>query len=143
MSCWYSLPGLARLEVGNERDDTGDSPPALDRPVKPALSTRGRGLPVCAFQGSPGVSRGPFSLFLFSIYTLTRTHKDQLSLTAVLFFFLISDYFIYLFLAAPGLRGYLWTFCSCSVRASRGGGFSCCGTQALDCVGFSSCGIWA
>ena len=81
LSCRYRLPGLARLEVGNETDDTGDSPPVPNRQVKPVLSTRGRGLPVCVFQGSPGVSRGPFSLFLFLIDTLTRIHKDQLSLT--------------------------------------------------------------
>lgn len=86
LSCQYRLPGLARLEVGNETDDTGDSPPVPDRQVKPALSMRGRGLPVCVFQGSPGVSRGPFSLFLFLIDTLTCTHKDQLSLTAIFFF---------------------------------------------------------
>lgn len=86
LSCRYRLPGLARLEVGNETDDTGDSPPVPNRQVKPVLSTRGRGLPVCVFQGSPGVSRGPFSLFLFLIDTLTRIHKDQLSLTAIFFF---------------------------------------------------------
>ena len=73
----YRIPGLARLEVGNETDDTRDSPPVLDRPVKPALSMRGRGLPVCAFQGSPGVSRGPFSLSLFLTHSHVHTRTSS------------------------------------------------------------------
>ena len=48
-----------------ERDDTGDSPPVLDRPVKLALSTWGKGFPIWGSQGSPGVSRSSF----------THTHK--------------------------------------------------------------------
>ena len=72
------------------------------------------------------------------------------------FFFLI--YFIYLFLAALGLRCCMWTFSSCGkrglllscgARASHCGGFSCCGAWALGmqasvvvALGLSSCGLW-
>ena len=31
---------------------------------------------------------------------------------------------------------------SCAVPASHHGGFSCCGAQALGCVGFSGRGSW-
>ena len=64
-----------------------------------------------------------------------------------------NNFFIqWLFLAALGLCGYVWGFCSCGkwrllssccVQASHCSGFFCCRARALGCVGFSSCGTWA
>ena len=63
------------------------------------------------------------------------------------YFFLFINVFIYLFLAALGLCGCTRAFSSCSARASRRGGFSCCGARALGARasvvvsrGLSSCG---
>ena len=36
-------------------------------------------------------------------------------------------------MAVPGLWCCAQAFSACSVRASRGGGFSCCGAKALEC----------
>ena len=58
--------------------------------------------------------------------------------------------FVFLFLAALGLRCCVWAFSSCGVLASHCGGFSCCGARALGrwtsvgvVRGLSSCGSWA
>ena len=70
-------------------------------------------------------------------------------------------FFTYLFLAALGLHC-CTSFCfvlfcfvlfssyskqgllsSCSAWASHYGGFSCCGAQALECMGFRSYSTWA
>ena len=76
--------------------------------------------------------------------------KSQLDSLKKFFFKLI--YFIYLFLAALGLRCCARAFSSCGergllfcsgARASHCGGFSCCGAQGLGTTGFSSCGTWA
>ena len=37
----------------------------------------------------------------------------------------------------------VWTFSSGGARASRCGGFSCCGAQALELASFCSCSVWA
>ena len=69
--------------------------------------------------------------------------------TCPLFFFFIN-LFIYLFLAALGLRCCAWAFYSCGVRASHCSGPSCCGARALGArasvvvaCGLSSCGLRA
>ena len=58
--------------------------------------------------------------------------------------------FIYLFLAALGLRCLEWAFPSCGEQATHCGGFSCCGAWVLGAWasvvvarGLSSCGSWA
>ena len=76
-------------------------------------------------------------------------------------FFILNKFiylFIYLFLAALGLCCYTWAFwlrgvgatLRCGARASRCGGFSCCGARALGTQasvvvarGLSSCGSQA
>ena len=59
---------------------------------------------------------------------------------------------IYSHLAVLGLHCRLWAFSSCSKQgysslwcrySSHGGGFPCCRAQALGCMGFSSCDLWA
>ena len=87
----------------------------------------------------------PYFFSLSLSFSLPRTHSHvHFSLS---FFFLI---FIYLFLAALGLRCCTRAFSSCGVRASRCGGFSCCGAWALStwasvvvAHGLSSCGSQA
>ena len=51
-------------------------------------------------------------------------------------------------MAVPGLWCCAQAFSACSARASRGGGFSCCGAQAFElagsvALGLSSCGARA
>ena len=74
------------------------------------------------------------------------------------FFFLLINLFIYLFLAVLGLRCCARAFSSCGkratlrcgARASHCRGFSCCRARALGAQasvvvarGLSSCGLWA
>ena len=56
---------------------------------------------------------------------------------AKLFSFFIN-LFIYLFLAALGLRCCAWAFFSCGEQ-----GLLCCGARASHCGGFSCCGARA
>ena len=42
---------------------------------------------------------------------------------------------MYLFLVALGLCCCMWAFSSCGMWAAHFSGFSCCGAQALGCVG--------
>ena len=64
----------------------------------------------------------------------------------------LKKLFIYIFLAALGLRCCAWAFSSCceegllsgcGVQASHCSDFSCCRAQALGCMGSSTCNAWA
>ena len=70
-----------------------------------------------------------------------------------IFFKRLTVFFYYLFLAARFFVSLFlcctWTFSSCDeqgplfIVASHCGGFSCCGTWALEHSGFTGCGTWA
>ena len=96
-----------------------------------------------------------------SLQNCERINFFVLSLYGMFVFFNKFIYFIYLFLAALGLRCCSWAFPSygerallftayCSGQASHCGGFSCCGARALGtrasvivACGLSSCGTRA
>ena len=78
----------------------------------------------------------------------SRNRINKVRCVFLIFFFLFEISFIYLFLAALGLRCCTRAFSgcrewgqlsSCSARASHCSGFSCCGACALEHEGFSSC----
>ena len=75
-----------------------------------------------------------------------------ISIFLIMVYFCLFIYLFILFLAALGLRCWLRAFSRFAKRgllsgygawASRCGGLSCCGAQALGRLGFSSCGTWA
>ena len=80
-------------------------------------------------------------IYLFKIHSSVSEHLDCFYLLTIVNFPLLIYLFIYL--AALGLRYCAWAFSSCdewatlcySARASHCGGFSCCGARAL--------GAWA
>ena len=93
---------------------------------------------------SPNVTLGYTELTGFSLFSFR-------SLYFFFFFFLMKKLFIYVFLAALGLRccarafsscGEQGLLFSCGVRASHCGVLSCCRAQALE-HRLSSCGAWA
>ena len=63
------------------------------------------------------------TIHLKSVFSFLKKHY-----TLFLYFFI--NLFILLFLAALGLRCYVWAFSSCGKWASHCGGFSCCGAWA-------------
>ena len=74
--------------------------------------------------------------------------NNQIFFSSRIFFKI--NLFIYLFLAALGLRCCAWAFSGCGARASHCGGFSYCGAQALGAGAsvvvahaLSGCGAWA
>ena len=93
-------------------------------------------------------------LFLLRVKSLTLAFRSVIHLEFIFYsnlFFLSYYLFIYVFLAALCLRCWTWAFSSygpqgllssCSVLTYCHG-FFCCGAQALELTGFSSCGAWA
>ena len=79
-------------------------------------------------------------------------HSDFLNIHFFNYGLFLFIYLFILFLAELGLRCWLLSFSRFAKRgllsgygawASRCGGLSCCGAQALGRLGFSSCGTWA
>ena len=92
----------------------------------------------CTVRGGP--IRDAFWYGIFVLQDL-MVHRSLRSFSFLTFLKNVS-------MAALGLHCCSWTFsrcrehglhCSCRAQASHCGGFSCCGTQALEHMGFSSC----
>ena len=96
-------------------------------------------------------------LYINEIYVRYTFFEKDVNITNTADFLNFLN-FIYVFLAALGLRCCMWAFSSCSKRgllfvavwASHCGGFSCCGAWAIGAQasvvaahGLSSCGVRA